>query len=136
MVYERKDIDKKYKWDLSVIYADEAAFNADYALAEKKIKAFRAHEKTITKSAEDLYAALSDMVAVESIIYKLWQYASLSFAVDTADNHAQALSTRARSLAISAGEASWFVSPYILKLDRETVDAWFKECPKLETFRR
>ena len=100
MVYERKDIDKKYKWDLSVIYADEAAFNADYALAEKQIKAFRAHEKTITKSAEQLYAALADMAETEKLIYKLWQYASLSFSVDTSDNNAQALSTRTRSLAI------------------------------------
>ena len=136
MVYERKDIDPKYKWDLSVMYADEAAFNADYALAEEKIKAFRAHEQTITNSAEALYAALSDMVAIEAVIYKLWQYASLSFSVDTSDNNAQALSTRARMLAISAGEASWFVSPYILKLDREVVNKWFEECPKLETFRR
>ena len=136
MVFERKDIDQKYKWDLSVIYADEAAFNADYALAEKQIKAFRAHEKTITKSAEQLYAALADMAETEKLIYKLWQYASLSFAVDTSDNNAQALNTRTRSLAIAAGEATWFVSPYILKLDREVVDAWFAECPKLETFRR
>ena len=29
MNYERKDIDPKYNWDLSVIYADEAAFDAD-----------------------------------------------------------------------------------------------------------
>ena len=136
MVFERKDIDPKYKWDLSVIYADEAAFNADYALAEKQIKAFRAHEKTITKSAEELYAALADMAETEKLIYKLWQYASLSFSVDTSDNNAQALSTRTRSLAIAAGEATWFVTPYILKLDRAVVDAWFAECPKLETFRR
>ncbi len=136
MVYERKDIDPKYKWDLSVIYADEAAFDADYALAEEKIKAFSAHAETMTQGAEQLYAALCDMVAVESIIYKLWQYASLSFSVDTSDNNAQALSTRARNLATAAGEATWFVSPYILKLDREVVDAWFAECPKLETFRR
>ena len=136
MVFERKDIDSKYKWDLSVIYADEAAFNADYALAEKQIKAFRAHEKNITKSAEELYAALADMAETEKLIYKLWQYASLSFSVDTSDNNAQALSTRTRSLAIAAGEATWFVTPYILKLDRAVVDAWFVECPKLETFRR
>ena len=38
MVFERKDIDQKYKWDLSTIYADEAAFNADYALVEKQIR--------------------------------------------------------------------------------------------------
>ena len=39
MALERKDVDKKYKWDLSVIYKDEAAFFEDYAKAEKMIKA-------------------------------------------------------------------------------------------------
>ena len=47
MVLERRDIDAKYKWDLSVIYKDEAAFNEDYALAEGKIKAFSKYEKTM-----------------------------------------------------------------------------------------
>ena len=83
MISERKDIDAKYKWDLSVIYADEAAFNADYALAEEKIAAFKKHEATMTDSAEALYAALSDMIAVDALIEKLWQYASLGFAVAT-----------------------------------------------------
>ena len=136
MVYERKDIDPKYKWDLTVIYADEAAFEADYAKAEKKIADFRAHEQTMTKGANELLAALSDMVAIESLIEKLWQYASLSFSVDTSDNHAQALNTKVRNLAVTAGEATWFVNPYMLKLDRAVIDTWFAECPALETFRR
>lgn len=136
MVKERKDIAAKYKWDLSVIYKDEAAFNADYALAAEKIEDFKKHEKTMTSGAEALYSALSDMVAVEEIIEKLWHYASLNFSVDTSDNYFQALNTKVRNLALMAGEASWFVSPYMLKLDEKTVDAWFKECPKLETFRR
>ena len=136
MVYDRKDVDKKYKWDLSVIYANEETFGADYALAEQRIEEFKAHEKTMTSSAEALYAMLVDMTAIEAVIEKLWSYASLSFAVDTSDNYAQALNTKVRNLAIKAGEASWFVSPYLLKLDPETVQKWFEECPKLETFRR
>ena len=119
MVYERKDIDSKYKWDLSVISADEAAFNADYTLTEEKIEAFKAHSETMTAGAEELYNALSDMTAIDALIEKLWQYASLSFSVDTSDNSAQALNTKVRNLAISAGEAMWFVTPFILKLDRE-----------------
>ena len=39
MIYERKDIDQKYKWDLTVIYKTEADFDADYALTEGKIAA-------------------------------------------------------------------------------------------------
>lgn len=137
MVYDnRKDIDAKYKWDLSVIYKDDAAFNADYALAAEKIEAFRAHQQTITSSAEALFAALSDMADVELLIEKLWHYASLGFSVDTSDNYFQALNTKVRNLAVSAGEASWFVTPFILKLERETIDAWFAEYPKLESFRR
>ncbi len=136
MVLERRDIDPKYKWDLSVIYKDEAAFCADYALAEGKIKEFAKHEKTMLKGARELYETLRAVVDIEAIIEKLWQYASLNFSVESSNNKFQALNTKVRNLAISAGTASWFVSPYMLKLDEATVNAWFSECPELETFRR
>lgn len=136
MDYNRQNIDPKYKWDLSVIYPDEKAFEDDYALAQQKIEDFRKYEKTITASAEDLYNALTDMAAVEDLIGRLWQFASLNFAVDTSDNVAQARAAKMRNLAVAAGEASWFVSPYILKLDRETVESYFKAYPALETYRR
>ena len=133
---ERKDIDPKYKWDLSVIYADEKSFFDDYAKAESLIKAFAAHEKTMCKGAKEFYNTLSDLTAIESIIERLWQYASLNFSVDTSNNNYQALNARVRNLAVMAGTTSWFVSPYMLKLDEAVVESWFKECPELETFRR
>ena len=61
MLKERKDIDQKYKWDLTVLYADEKAFFEDYSKAEKMIKAFKKHEATMCKSAENLYNTLKDM---------------------------------------------------------------------------
>ncbi len=133
---DRKEIDKRYKWDLSVIYADENAFNEEYKKAEGLIRAYAKHEKTMIKSADGFYAALSDMSAIENMIERLWQYASLNFAVDTSNNAYQALNARVRNLAVSAGEVSWFVSPYMLKLDNSTIEKWFKEQPKLETYRR
>ena len=133
---ERKDIPAKYKWDLSVIYADEKAFLADYAKAEKLIKEFPKHEKTMTKSAEGLYNVLRADCDIEAIIEKLWSYASLNFSVDSANNAFQALNGKVRSLAIQAGAAGWFVSPRLLSLDTEVVEGWFKEYPALETFRR
>lgn len=133
---ERKDIPAKYKWDLSVIYADEKAFLADYAKAEKLIKEFPKHEKTMTKSAEGLYNVLRADCDIEAIIEKLWSYASLNFSVDSSNNAFQALNGKVRSLAVQAGAASWFVSPRLLALDTEVVEGWFKEYPALETFRR
>ena len=133
---DRKDIPAKYKWDLSVIYADEKAFQSDYAQVEKMIKEFPKHEKTMTKSAEGLYNCLRAMCDCEAIIEKLWSYASLNFSVDSTNNAFQALNGRVRSLAVQAGAASWFVSPRLLALDTETVNGWFAEYPALETFRR
>lgn len=133
---DRKDIPAKYKWDLSVIYADDAAFNADYAKAEKLIKEFPKHEKTMTKSAQGLYDVLKAECDAELIIEKLWSYASLNFSVDSSNNAYQALNGRVRALAVQAGAASWFVSPRLLSLDTEVVEGWFRELPALETFRR
>jgi len=133
---DRKDIDKKYKWDLSVIYADEDAFYKDYANAENMISVFGAYEKTMCRSAKDFYNTLSDLVKIEAVIDRLWQYASLNFSVDTSNNAYQALNAKVQNLAVLAGTASWFVTPYILKLEKSTVNKWFKECPELETFRR
>ena len=133
---ERKDIDPKYKWDLSVIYKDENAFFEDYAKCEKLVKAYAAHEKTMLASAEGLYNALKAYTDIEALIEKLWQYASLNFSVDTANNAYQALDGKVRNLAVAAGTASWFVSPYMLRLEKATIDSWFVQCPELESYRR
>ena len=133
---DRKDIPAKYKWDLSVIYADEKAFYEDYAKVEKMLKEFPKHEKTMTKSAEGLYACLRAMCDVEAIIEKLWSYASLNFSVDSSNNAFQALNGKVRALAVRAGAASWFVSPRLLSLDMEVVEGWLKDYPALETFHR
>ena len=136
MALERKDIDPKYKWDLSVIFADREAFEKSFSKVQKMIKDFPRHEKTMTESASGLLHCLRDMAEMEYFIDLLWTYSSLSFNVDTSNNDAQALNARVRTLAIEAGGASWFVSPYLIRLDSKKLEDWFAECPDLETFRR
>ncbi len=129
-------INEKYKWDLSQIYATEADFEADFKLAEQMIKEYPKHEKTMLKGAEQLYAALTDMVECERRIEKLWSYAHLGFSLNAGDNAAQGRSVRVRSLAANAGAASWFLSPYLMRLDAETVDKWYGECEGLLSYKR
>ncbi len=136
MIKERKDIDPKYKWDLTVIYADEEAFFADYARAEALVKEFPKYEKLVTASPEGLYQTLAADTEIEKIIGKLWEYASLNFAVDTSNNKFQALNARVQNLAISAGSAGWFVRPYILRMDAAVIEKWIEEYPALASYRR
>ncbi len=136
MILERKDIDPKYKWDLSVIYKDEKAFYDDYARCEKMVKAFAEHEKTMLTSARGLYDTLKAMSDIEYVIDLLWTYASLNFSVETTNNAHQALEAKVRNLAVNAGTVSWFVSPYLLRPEESQLDSWYEELPELETYRR
>ncbi|MBQ4070793.1 MAG: oligoendopeptidase F [Clostridia bacterium] len=136
MSYDRNEIKPEYTWDLSKIYADSAAFEAALADTEKKIKAFSKHEKTIIRSAAELACALDDYFAIDALIDRLWSYAYLHFALDTSNNDYQSLTGRVRTLAVSAGSATWFVTPYILRLERSTLEAWLGECEGLHTYRR
>ncbi len=136
MALERKDIEAKYKWDLSKIYSSEDAFLEDYKITEELIKEFPRHEKTMISSAEQLFSALADMQTIDGKISKLWCYAYLTYTTDTSDNSSQARVAKVRSLASAAGSASWFVNPRLLKLDAETVEMWYKNTPGLLTFKR
>ena len=136
MAKNRQEIDAKYKWDLTKIYKNDDEFSAEIAEVEKLVKDYPKHEKTMTKSAEDLLSALRDVVAMQIKLEKLYCYAFLGFAVDTSDNAAQARMSRIRNLAVAADSASWFVSPYIIRLDEKTVEEWYKSTPELEDFRR
>ena len=136
MTLERRDIDAKYKWDLTKMYPTREAFDNEFKLLESKIREYKKHEKTVTKNAEGLYNALSDMFEIEDLIDRLWKYASLSFSVDNNDNAAQALTGKVRNVAVSAGAASWFVTPYILKLEDGVIEKWISEYPALSRYSR
>lgn len=133
---ERSSIDKKYKWDLSAIYSDSAAFEADYRRCEDMIKEIGRMEKTMLRSAKDLLATLQAESEIGRVIERLWQYANLGFSLDTADNGFQALTGRVRNLSVSAGSTAWFIDPYILRLDEQTLAAWLKEESGLSSYAR
>ena len=136
MTKERKDIEARYKWDLSAIYPTETDFYADYAKAEKAIKSFGKYQETMCNSSKDLYNTLKSLTDIEALIDKLFHYASLNFSVETSNNSYQSLNAKVRNLAISAGTVTWFVEPYMLRIPEETMESWLSENKKLVTFRR
>ena len=136
MIQERKDIDPKYKWDLSVLYASEEAFEEDYRAVEKSIRALASFEATMCESAEALYTALKEKYAVGDRLGKLWRFASLGAVVDLSDSFAQGRQTRVKDLYTLRGEVAWFFTPRILSLDDKTLNAYMESYPPLAEFRR
>lgn len=132
----RADIPQKYKWDLTKIYKTEADFDSDMKKAEGMIDAFSSHEKDMISSPECLYATFEDMFKIHRLLEKLYQYASRSFDVDTSQNKYQSMTAKVIDLFNMLGQATFFVTPYLLKLDSVTLDGWYAQYPRLEYYRR
>ena len=132
----RAEIPEKYKWDLTKIYPNPEAFEADYAKAEELIAKFPAHEATMCKSGAKLLAMLRDSTEIEAVLSKLFEYASRSSDVDVSDNTFLALEERVENLADKAAAASFFVTPALIRLEDEQLDKWMKRTPGLREYKR
>ena len=132
----RSEINEKYKWDLSSIYPTSADFEKDLAETGKLIKSFPRHEKTMLENGESLYQMFCDYTAIDRGISKLFEYASLSYDLDTSDNAFLALRGKVLNLYNDAGAATFFVSPALISVNDETIARFFAQCPALEEYRR
>ena len=118
----RCDIDKKYTWDLDVIYSDMNSVDKDYDKAKKLIKKLGSFEKKMIVNISNFYKTIKLYFDIDRVVTKLSIYTSLSFDLDTSDNSKQELSEKVSNLRSDFSKCSYFIVPSILKLDNKTYD--------------
>ncbi|MEF8775506.1 MAG: oligoendopeptidase F [Haloarculaceae archaeon] len=133
-VPERSEVDTEYIWDLESLYADDEDWEAAYETAQAMLDDLRAFEDHPTPDAETLLALLETHEEVSRQVSEVHTYARLRRDEDTRDSEAQAMSTRAESLAAEASEAGSFIEPAIQDLSREEVEAYMDEVAALEEY--
>ena len=133
MAYESRDeIDERYRWDLSSIYADDEAFLGALDKAREYPEILAAYRGKISTSAEDLLACLraSDEVGVE--LGKLVNYAQRKLDEDTRNATYQDYSAQVISVYTEVSSATSWFAPEILKLDDEQIERFYVSCPDLD----
>ncbi|UKI27370.1 MAG: hypothetical protein L6V91_01660 [Bacilli bacterium] len=60
----RSDIDKKYTWDLDVIYSDMSSFDKDYDKAKKLIKKLGSFEKKMIINSSNFFIRLLSYILI------------------------------------------------------------------------
>ena len=110
-------------WDLTTIYPDETAEEADGARLRDQLAAARAHRGRLGESAEGLARALDDAMAVRLTVERLRVYAQLRRDEDTSDSAAMARYERSIAAAVEAAEALAFFDPELLALPEERLAA-------------
>lgn len=135
-VKSRDEVESRYHWDLTTIYASDEVFLAELERAKGFAEQLTAYQGKISQSAEDLlaYLKLEDDVFVH--LGKLANYAQRKSDEDTRISKYQEFVGQVMSLdvAISGAEA-WF-TPELLTIDEEKMASFYAQCPELEHYRR
>lgn len=132
----RSDIAISETWNITSVFAEDAAFDRTFAQLEAAIPLLAPMSGTIGRSAEDLLAVFMARDAIGEPLERLNVYASMVHDVDTADPRGQALASRVEGLWARFGAASAFIAPEMLQIPAETLVQWRDSLPGLAPYRR
>ena len=131
---DRKDMNPEYTWDLTPVFADEAAWQTAFIQAEEAVKALKPLPGTLSASPEQLQRGLELIYAAQEQVERVYGYAFLSKSVDNGNTRSQEMEARAIGLIVSLQTATAFVNPEILSIPAEDLRAWMDR-DGLKTYR-
>lgn len=135
-VLGRKDVPVDLQWDLTKIYRNTEAWEADFQAAAALLEKLRDFRGRLAQSGQMLLAAFKAQEALGLKLDRLYVYAKMKLDEDNRLNLYQGLRDRAQSLGVSAGETMAFFQPEILSIPGERLEEMIGEEPQLEEYRR
>ncbi|MDR2162644.1 MAG: oligoendopeptidase F [Clostridiales Family XIII bacterium] len=123
---KRKDISRKYKWNIESMYAGHEEWEDDFAKAATYSERYARYAGKLGESAKTLLKALRDMDRVWLTAERVYVYARMRRDEDNGDPIYQAMADRAQSLFAKVAADLSFFTPEFLAIPKA----------KLEGFRR
>jgi oligoendopeptidase F len=131
----RSEIDDRYKWNAPSVFASVDAWQgACDALKDDlpRLAAFRGHLGDGPEALEQAVDLLEGLIVSAG---RMVVYATMSHAVDMADQMANRMASQARGLYGQLQAAAAFIDPELLALDEGTLEVWMRERPRLALLR-
>lgn len=119
---ERSEIESQYKWDLTRLFADDAAWEQTLAGLDKQVKEVAAFAGRL-KDAGAIREYLDASMTLSRTLSNLYCYASMRRSEDTRAEAAQSMYARIAAAYAGAVAALSFAEPEILALPEETLQA-------------
>src|SRR6266516_1236053 len=115
----RTDIPESDKWDLTQLFADLSKWQEDFARVQRMYPNIAQWKGRVGESAQTLAEVLEFEKSLELKMERVYHYASLQLAEDSANNEYLARVGQVQNLLTKIGEAAAFVVPEIQAIDDE-----------------
>ncbi|GAC1444838.1 MAG: oligoendopeptidase F [Chloroflexota bacterium] len=123
----RSEIPVEYTWDLTLMFADDAAWERAVNELESTRSEITTLVGTVARDAHSLVHALGVRDRVMMKAQSINHYARMRKDSDGTDTVAQALESRAGSMVAQIGAVLSFLEPEILAIPEETLSRWQRE---------
>jgi oligoendopeptidase F len=133
--WARSEVPTEETWDLSAIYPDGSAWEADLQAIREQVPDLVALRGTLVDGAGQLLTALQLEEAIGERASRAFSYAGLKRDQDNTDTQAQADYDKVVVLSVEVGSASAFLEPEILALPEGRVEEYLSTEPQLEKYR-
>lgn len=135
-IMKRSEVPEQFTWNLADIFESDEAWLSEYGELQAFPAKFRKLEGRLCESAKNLhkYYKLSDEIEVR--LGKLFSYASQKGDEDTAVGKYQDYRGKAIALVVAVSAATAFADPEIMAISDKKLDEFYKEVPKLKTYKR
>lgn len=132
---DRLKIPEKYKWDLTDLYASDAAWRAAKEKAASEVPSLGQYRGKLSSSARTLADALDRMYTVDKDLSRLFVYAGLSADQDTRDSRRQGMRQEMTQLGAAFSAETSYVEPEILKIGKAMIEEFIASEPRLKVYR-
>ncbi len=133
---KRSEAKTEYTWDLTPLYADDAAWEAEGAKITETANGLASFKGKISACGADLLEYLRRSETFNSTVERYYVYAMLKSDEDKSNSKYQAFTGKARTLLNGVSALLAFETPEIVSIPDETLDRFYAETPGLEYYRR
>ncbi|MGF7056577.1 oligoendopeptidase F [Brassicibacter mesophilus] len=118
---DRKDIDTKYKWNISSMYENDEKWEEDFKKLKQLSKNISKYKGVVVSSSQLLLEVLRLKDNISRISENIYTYAKMKLDEDSRNDKYQSLTDRATSLMVEVEESMSFIVPEILSLDEDKI---------------
>lgn len=131
----RDQVPEELKWDVASVFADDAAWEAAFAEADKLPAQAEEFAGTLAQGPERLAEYLEFRTGLLQKLDKLFLYAQMKRDEDNGNHLYQGLADRAQGLAVRTSAALAFEEPELLAIDEAKLECWLMR-PELAVYQR
>ncbi|MCI0551424.1 MAG: oligoendopeptidase F [Anaerolineae bacterium] len=123
-VLPRNKIDKKFTWNAESVFPSLKAWEKEAAQIVEDLPRAKEHQGRLAESADTLLEALNVSEQLIGRAYKLYMYASFSYAVETTNQQAAGLLGKSQGIYGQVAAAIAYLQPEILGIGKDKLEEW------------